>query len=275
MGNPLVESWIYATMQIENERGETGTGFLVSRRVDEKGQKLFLVSNKHVIGKDREERIAGKSIRIRLNVKENESVIGKEIKMPLEVKGDKTWREHQDEDIDVLALNVTPILITFPQIEKKWVEYSMFATIDLLQRMDVTMGEDVMVIGYPTGIRHRTTNFPLLRSGIIATRIGEQLEDNVKDPKEGWRKRILRGFLVDGGTIPGSSGSPVVLKPVIGRKVKNDIILGLSVPILLGIIAESRYAPIRTEGGDFLSFAGLGLAFDAETIKETIELFFQ
>jgi hypothetical protein len=40
--------------------------------------------------------------------------------------------------------------------------------------------------------------------------------------------------------------------------------------MVLGIIAESRYAWTT----DFQSFAGLGLAFDAETIAETIELFY-
>lgn len=36
---------------------------------------------------------------------------------------------------------------------------------------------------------------------------------------------------------------------------------------LLGIIAETRYAPIVTPAIETLSFAGLGLAFDAEIIE--------
>lgn len=50
--------------------------------------------------------------------------------------------------------------------------------------------------------------------------------------------------------------------------------MGVPQPVLLGIIAETRYAPIETREGNIPSFAGLGLAFDAETVKETIELFF-
>ena len=40
-------------------------------------------------------------------------------------------------------------------------------------------------------------------------------------------------------------------------------------------MAETKYAPVQTGQGDSWSYAGLGLAFDAETIKETIELFFK
>ncbi len=89
------------------------------------------------------------------------------------------------------------------------------------------------------------------------------------------RKRILRGFLVDGATVPGSSGSPVVLPPISFRNVHGTLQIQTHPLLLLGIIAESRYAPIITPSADYLSFSGLGLAFHAETVRETIELFFK
>jgi hypothetical protein len=84
----------------------------------------------------------------------------------------------------------------------------------------------------------------------------------------------MAAFLFDGATIPGSSGSPVILKPVIGRLIKRSIYLTVAPPVLLGIVAETYYAPIRQETGIIPGFAGLGLAFDAQTVKETVELFF-
>ncbi len=72
--------------------------------------------------------------------------------------------------------------------------------------------------------------------------------------------------------IPGSSGSPVALKPLTTRYVRENIQIQSST-LLLGIIAETRYAPVRTPTFETLSFAGLGLAFDTETIIETIDLF--
>ncbi|HMD78999.1 MAG TPA: hypothetical protein VKF39_03340, partial [Nitrososphaerales archaeon] len=116
---------------------------------------------------------------------------------------------------------------------------------------------------------------PIVRTGTLATPPCEVLQDEVRIPDGGRRTRRLRGFLVDGGVIPGSSGSPVILRPTIGRLVKGKIQLGVPPALLLGIVAETKYAPIQVSGDDSMSFADLGLAFDASTIKETIESFFE
>jgi len=276
MASPIVESWIYATMLIENEWGERGTGFLVSRMIDDKRGRIFLATNKHVLHKEAEMRRSASRVILYLNVKNADgSITGQAVELPPNLDdGSKRWREHPDKDVDVLAFEVTLLIAQYPQIKSKWANYSDFGDRAKRDELDVTMGDEIVVIGYPLGLRQGATNFPLLRSGIIATRIGETLEDDYREPNGTIRKRILRGFLIDGATIPGSSGSPVVLKPTTGRFVKGNIVMGSPPPILLGIVAETRYAPIRTPAGDIPSFAGLGLAFDADTVRETIELFF-
>ena len=204
------------------------------------------------------------------------SITGKTEKLTLNPNdGHKRWREHPDQDVDVLAFDVSPLIAQYPQIKGKWADYSDFSDQTKREELDVTIGDEILVIGYPLGLRQGATNFPLLRSGIIATRIGETLVEDYKELDGTLRKRTLRSFLIDGATIPGSSGSPVVLKPTTGRFVKGKIVMGFPPAILLGIVAETRYAPVQTPKGDIPSFAGLGLAFDAETVRETIELFFQ
>ena len=131
-----------------------------------------------------------------------------------------------------------------------------------------------MTIGYPLGLRQGDSNFPLVRQGVIATKIGMRLKDKVESPGGTLRDRTLRAFLVDGATVPGSSGSPVILKPVIGRIQGNTIVMGAAPTVLLGIVAETKYAPVQLGATIIPSFAGLGLAFEVETIRETIELFF-
>lgn len=278
MASPLADTWIYATMRIENEWGRVGTGFLVYRAIDDKKGRIFLVTNKHVLHKEAKIRQSASKMLFHLNIKnEDGSTVGETAEMPLNLDdGTKRWREHPNRDVDVLTFDVTPLLAQHPQIEKKWVDYTLFGDKAKLAELDVTIGEEIVTIGYPLGLRQGKTNFPLLRAGIIATRIGENLEDEYQEPDGTVRKRILRGFLIDGAIIPGSSGSPVVLKPSTGRFVKGNILIGgSSPPILLGIVAETRYAPVRTPRGNIPSFAGLGLAFDVETIRETIELFFE
>jgi hypothetical protein len=277
MASPIAETWVYTTMLIENEWGKKGTGFLVSRLISDEHGRIFLATNKHVLHKEAEMRQSANRVILYLNIKNVDgSITGQTAELPLNLNdGSKRWREHTDKDVDVLAFDVSPLIAQYPQIKGKWADYSDFGDRAKMEELDVTIGEEVLVIGYPLGLRHAKTNFPLVRGGIIATRIGENLEDEYKEKDETIRKRLLRGFLIDGAVIPGSSGSPVVLKPTTGRFVKDKILLGLSPAILLGIVAETRYAPIRTPEGYIPSFAGLGLAFDAETVKETIELFFQ
>jgi hypothetical protein len=164
--------------------------------------------------------------------------------------------------------------VEYPSIKMQTATYEMLLTPDKIKDWDIKSGDQINVIGYPAGIRHRMTNFPIIRSGIISSMIGEELEDEYKSLDGKRRKRILRGFLVDGAIIPGSSGSPVVLPPVSLRNVHGILQIQTFPLLLLGIIAESRYAPLITPTTDYLSFSGLGLAFDAQTIMETIELFF-
>jgi len=134
------------------------------------------------------------------------------------------------------------------------------------------VGEDIVTIGYPLGLRQGDSNFSLVRQGVIATKIGAPLKDKVKTAPGQFRERTLRAFLIDGATVPGSSGSPVILKPVIGRIQGSSIVMGTALPVL-GIVAETKYAPVQLGASVIPSFAGLGLAFEVETIRETIELF--
>jgi hypothetical protein len=275
MASPIAETWVYATMLIENEWGGSGTGFLVMRETVPGKGRVFLATNKHVLHSDPQERQKATRIRVHVNKRKLDGTIeGDVIDIPLGTGAGQIWKEHPDRDVDVLAFDITQLMNGRPDLEKKLVGYDLFLNNQKIRELEITMGEEVVIVGYPLGLKHRTSNLPLIRSGLIATRIGESLEDEVKDVGGKIRKRIIRGFLIDGAAIPGSSGSPVVLKPVIGRVVGENIQIGTPPPVLLGIIAETRYYPIRTPAGEIPSFAGLGLAFDAETVRETIELFF-
>jgi len=244
--------------------------------VDEKQGKVFLVTNKHVINSDHTQRPHTPYIVCHFNTRDAAGAPGTlQLNVPLrDAAGNPRFQEHPDRDTDVYAINVTDIIIQHPNIEKKWVGYELFGDAAKRKELEITAGEEVVTIGYPLGLRQGDSNYPLIRQGVISTTIGTILKDQVQDGKGGMRSRNLRAFLVDGATVPGSSGSPVVLKPVIGRHVGTNIEMGTAPPVLLGIVAETRYAPIKVGGGVIPGFAGLGLVFEVETIRETIELFF-
>lgn len=275
--SPVARTWVYATLLIQNEWGEKGTGFLVTRKVDKDKSKIFLCTNKHVLNKKKELRDEAKEIIVHLNVKgKNGKIIGKPQTIPLVLpNGTKRWREHLDENVDILVIDITDIIIKFPEIEKKWADYALFADEKILSDQEITIGDEIMVVGYPLGFKQGETNFPIVRQGIIASQIGQKFIEEYKDEKGDTKSRVYRGFLIDGGIIPGSSGSPVVLKPVSGRLVGENIIMDMPPMYLLGIVSETRFAPIKTNISFNLSYAGLGIAFDASAIKEAIELFFK
>jgi len=276
MASPLVQGWIYATVPIDNPQGESGTGFLVLRETDKNQGRVFLVTNKHVICRDSAQRASTPHIRCHFNTKEangNAGIVSGEIPLTYP-DGSKRFRQHPDNDTDVFVIEVTDVIQLNQKIEKRWATYNDFALEKKRIELDITVGEDIVTIGYPLGLRQGESNFPLIRQGVISTKIGTCIKDKVQDNQGNIRNRNLRAFLIDGATVPGSSGSPVVLKPVIGRIQGNAIHLGAAPPVLLGIVAETKYAPVQLGAGVIPSFAGLGLVFDVETIYETIELFF-
>jgi len=276
MASPLAANWIYATVPIDNPEGGSGTGFLVSRKIDENQFKVFLVTNKHVVCQDPALRPNVPHITAHFNTIEGDGSHGTASgQVPLvRPDGSKTFREHPDPDTDVYAIDVTSVIKLNPKFQAKWVGYDLFGDEPKRTELDITAGEDVVTIGYPLGLREGDSNFPLIRQGMIATKIGTPLKDKVQTPEGVLRDRTLRAFLIDGATVPGSSGSPVILKPVSGRLQGQSIKLGLPPPVLLGIVAEAFYAPIQVGSSDTQGFAGLGLVFQVETIRETIELFF-
>jgi Trypsin-like peptidase domain len=277
MASLIARQWVYATVKVENEWGAQGTGFLVMREDDTGGDvgKVFLVTNKHVVHEDTAMRAVATKLTCYLN---SRAADGSDRAVAMEVflrtpAGEVTYREHPHSDTDVLAVDISFwIGMHRASLNLSWVGYDDFGFSAKLSELEVSVGDEIMVLGYPAiypeGFRQGDTNLPIVRQGIIATKIGTPLRDEIDDGRGGTRTRILRGFLYDGASIPGSSGSPVILKPVMGRLIGSNIHMYPAPMILLGIVAETRYA---SGSGNF---AGLGLAFDATTIRETIELFY-
>lgn len=277
MASLIARQWVYATVKIENEWGSQGSGFLVMREDDARDNsgKIFLVTNKHVVHEDPATRAIATKLTCYFNARGpggGDRAVAMEVLLRTPA-GEITYREHPHLDTDVLAVDITFwIGIHRSTLNLSWIGYDDFGFDTKLSELEVSIGDEIMVLGYPAiypeGFRQGETSLPIVRQGIIATKIGTALRDEMDDGSGGTRTRILRGFLYDGASIPGSSGSPVILKPVMGRLIGNNIDMSPAPMILLGIVAETRFA---SGSGNF---AGLGLAFDAATIRETIELFF-
>jgi Trypsin-like peptidase domain len=262
---------IHNAIIICDENGtERGTGFVIG---DKERIRFFLVTNKHVIGGDKFERDKLKEIALLTNIQGKDSSVRREGIKYRFVPG--SVREHSDPDVDVMAFDITGLIVRLKQQYNERIPFqpillNELATPELIQKYDVKIGDEIIVIGFPNlhGLQHPTTSFPIVRQGIIASNIGEPLQDH-KNHAGKDRIRLIRGFLIDGAIIPGSSGSPVFLKPSLFRSIKGMETADSFPLLVLGIISEYR----KSYTTDLLWPANLGIAIDASAIIETLNAF--
>lgn len=252
-------------MLIEDVKGRKGTGFAIRRMREGPVGKTILITNKHVL---RKEGHYPTSIRLHLNVLQDGKVQGHSLDFILRnPEGKIGLREHPDSLVDVAAIDISAVLNRIP-LAIRLADYSMFADRSVIETGSISIGDEVFVIGYPLGLRYKSNNLPLMRRGIISTLVGESIE-------LGDKPGALRGFLIDGGTSPGSSGSPVVYSgPLVIDNAEGIELRYNTIPYLMGIVSEARLARIETNAMDYLSYSGLSTVYDTETIRETVELFF-
>jgi len=111
-------------------------------------------------------------------------------------------RFDRDNTVDVFALDVLDLLTRKIELGiplAQWVAVSKenFAG---QNKISVNVGDDLLVIGYPRGFYDEVNLFPIVKSGIIASKWGASFNGK-------------RYFLIDAKLFPGSSGSLVVSKP--------------------------------------------------------------
>jgi hypothetical protein len=286
----ILRTVVYIEVAYEEPRDDwvaRGTGFLVWRSAENGQGRCFVVTNRHVIWDPKYKEGNGPVVALRVHcvAKKEDGSLGRAGFERELTNGDGTlaWRTHSDELVDVAVVDVSEFLRD-PTFEGKAFAYDHFAGIGDLsgpfEIFEIVIATPVLVLGYPTiGIKHRDYSYPLVRQGIIASWPGEDLVDE--------NGNELPAFYVDGAIIPGSSGSPVMFVPSLPGDAGNILywhkprvhpapVLNTIIPVVMvGVIAEATLSNVRTSGFEGFGYAGLGLAFKAEAIRETVERFFE
>lgn len=66
----------------------------------------------------------------------------------------------------------------------------------------------------------------------------------------------------------------MILKPTLFRDLEEGMVADIFPPMILGVVAQTRLVFLgRYFNETYYSYANLGIAFDAETIIETLNLF--
>ena len=259
----VAQQLLFATLRIETQRS-VGTGFIVSHKWSEDRVGPFLVTNKHVVEGRREGRL---TFTVADQSNENESPsLGKLTSINLSENAWK-WTAHPSDDIDIAVL---PLASAVNHLQGQGstpfyrsIQTDLIAGKDVLEDLDAV--EEILFIGYPSGVYDRVNNLPITRKGITATPLSVDYDG-----------RPI--FLIDASVFPGSSGSPVFL-------YNNDAGLLVGKPriaflgVLGGVLYHHadgmlRFEEIATASRAVVStkeMIDLGVVFKATTVVETIE----
>ena len=264
----LAEQLLFATLRIEADP-YVGTGCIVNHQWSEGKGGPFLVTNKHVIGGTQRGQL---TFTIADQTPEGgRPSIGRSTSIT--VSGSAwQWTGHPSDDIDVAAMPLAPVV---NHLEKQGdipyyrsIQTDIIPGEEALEEFDAV--EEVLFVGYPSGIYDRVNNLPIARRGSTATHPSVDYDGKPT-------------FLIDASVFQGSSGSPVLIYDSGSWLSRTGQLMRGQRLYLLGILGSVYYR--ETDGS--LTFEeipavvkpvvrtnqmiDLGMVYKARTIVETIE----
>jgi hypothetical protein len=285
MANLLSENLLYTTVCVEDDVGSiVGTGFLVGDTAVTTGEwgqpviswerpqsRAYLVTARHVLGANESEIGSTIAYGLRYNSVGPSGLLLAHREFLIE-NDPRNWAVHPDPHVDVAALDVTHWISTAADGHFRFCPLSEVANAVNLAQAECDAGDDAYVLGYPLTLRQGATNLPLVRKGVLAT--------SPRRPLQEADGSLVRGFLIDGAILPGSSGSPVISTS--GRFIAGDLDVTPSRPLVLGVVAQewgrgelARYDAGRHSNGitQIEGYANLGFAHSGSAIIQTIMRF--
>lgn len=248
----FIDSIVSIGIKSNEEIKWIATGFVVGKLSKNGGYHLYLVTNKHVIKNNN-------LLFVQFNDKNGEI---QKFTIPVFQDGVPLFEELKN-GVDVIVFHINASVVT--------THLSKIGLFDIdSEAMDSTeykknggsIGDYVYMLGYPMGLVISDSISPICRAGAIARYDSKEI---AKD----------KHFLVDLENYPGSSGSPIILKPeLVAIKGTQSI----SRSALLGII--SAYIPynealISAQTGDIVQVnqenSGLAIAHPVEFIRQLID----
>lgn len=250
----------------DGKKTSTGTGFIVAEKIDDQHQAIFVVTCRHVVeGFD----IATLSF-----------VAGDHGKPKL---GDKCVVDvgdlpkmvffHSDPKVDVAVMPLVPILNHFAANGKT--PFFKALTRDLIPSKEsadkLSTIQQVLFIGYPSGIRDEANLLPITRRGNTATPYTVDYND-------------LPLFLIDATVFGGSSGSPVMVFDTGSYATGDGLAIGNRFHFL-GLISQAYFheqegeVQFRAAPSAAVStykqrtYLNLGVVVKARTVFATVDEF--
>lgn len=200
MALSMSEQLMHSTIRIEvldsnYNRVSTGTGFFFSFKFKENKEVLTLVTNKHVV----ENSNIGRLVFTEASIN-NKPKYG--IKFSYSINDfENAFIPHPDPNVDLCIMPMQPILEDAKARYNKTffiisLDESVIPSCEQIKELSVL--EDIIMIGYPNGLWDETNNLPIIRRGVTAVH-----------PKFNYNNKT--DIVIDAACFPGSSGSPVCI----------------------------------------------------------------
>ena len=165
---------------------------------------LWLVTNRHVLVNDANELASSITFHHRKITEKGYEWV------PITISGTdlhSRCRFHQSDDVDVAVISVLDLTIDVITPKREG-ENNILAFQSISgdsfpgtnKVISVDVGDDALVVGYPRGFYDNFSKFPIVKSGVIASRWGAPFGGQPY-------------FLIDAKLFPGSSGSLVISRP--------------------------------------------------------------
>lgn len=272
--NTFLKQLLFSTVRIEAETSSgtsVGTGFLVSKKISDTQEQIFLITNKHVVAPvDDKGKVIGKFGKGFFTFSKSENnnpKFGQPIPVTVPNLTD-AFLLHSDVSVDLAICNISDVYNKITN-ELKQEVFIRSIPLDMIpdKSCEFDAIEDVVFVGYPNGLYDQENHLPIIRKGITASAF--EIDFN------GAKK-----FLVDAHVFPGSSGSPVFIKE---QNLKHGSLrLGQEKYFFVGIISAVYF---RDEMGTILippthvsenfsvkQMIGLGVCEKSNQIIDMIEI---
>jgi hypothetical protein len=269
----VIEQLLFSTIRIETYDSSNNkyfaTSFIFNHVLKNEMQYPFIVTNRHVI----KNKVLGKLAFMK--ALDNKPILGDLYSLSI-TDFERLWCCHPEEGIDVAVAPFLPLLKYIENDDSGLkIFYKMFGdeivpSKEEINKLDAL--EEVIFIGYPSGIWDSKNLLPVIRKGITASSISIDFNG-------------CKQFLIDASVFPGSSGSPVFLyNPGPYREKSGPVVIGSRI-MFLGIIAECfsqvdeneiRIISVPTLNIPIAlskQMIDLGIVYKATTILETIDFF--
>lgn len=229
----------------EEKKSETG---YVAVRIEE----LWLVTNRHAIVNKANE--LADSITFYYRKKTGDSYEW----IPITISGEdlrQRCKFHQSDDVDVAVINILDLITDLAKNENETLVALQTVSEDMFPgkgKISMAVGDDVLIVGYPRGFYDKFSKFPIVKSGVVASRWGTPFNGNPY-------------FLIDAKLFPGSSGSIVISRPteIVFEKGKiYHTTSGQKEFLFLGIYSGEPYhetRPIETDNFIIISKEGYNI----------------